>query len=143
MDGAAAKAAGTAATVTAVTVGAHPVFLGITSDVMLAAFAGALFGLGWRKPEAWGDLLAIRGDTALKRAGWLFLRSGGIAFTLSGIAIVAAWVTVIAPHAPLLGWTRDVPAVPLGGLLAFAGQWSIPVALVAIQRRIERAGEGK
>jgi len=136
-----AKAVGAVAGVTAVTVGTHPVFLGIPSDVLLAAFAGAMFGLAYTKPEAWGKLLDIPPGSALRRAGWLLLRSGGVAFTLSSIALASAWSVAVAPHFPMLEWTGEVPPIPLAGLLAYGGQRLIPKALDAGSRWFDRRAE--
>jgi hypothetical protein len=136
-----AKAVGAAAGITAVTLNAHPVFLGIPSDVLLAAFAGAMFGLAYTRPEAWGTLLDIPAGSTAKRAGWLLLRTGGVAFTLSSIAIASAWAIAVAPHFPLLTWTGDVPPIPLAGLLAYGGQRLIPKALEAGGRWLDRRAE--
>lgn len=136
-----AKAVGAAAGVTAVTLNAHPVFLGIPSDVLLAAFAGAMFGLAYTRPEAWGTLLDIPPGSTAKRAGWLLLRTSGVAFTLSSIAIASAWAIAVAPHFPLLTWTGDVPPIPLAGLLAYGGQRLIPKALEAGGRWLDRRSE--
>lgn len=133
-----AKAIGTVAGVTAVTLGTHPVFLGIPSDVLLAAFCGAMLGLGFTKPEKWGSLLEIPSGTALQRVGWLSLRAGGIAFTVTTVAIVSAWGIAAAPHFPMLQWTGDIPPIPLVGLLSFSGQRLIPAALSAGTRWLDR-----
>lgn len=127
-----------AAGVTSVILPPHPALLGIPSDVLLAAFCGAMLGLGYTKPEAWGQLLSIPAGSRLKQIGWLLLRSGGIAFTVTTVAVVSAWSVAAAPHVPMLNWTGDIPPIPLVGLLSFGGQTLIPRALEAGARWFDR-----
>ena len=137
----AAKATGVVVGVSAVTLGAQPAFLGIPSDVLLAAFCGAMLGLGYTRPETWGTLLQVPTGTRWARASWLLLRTGGIAFTVTTVAIVAAWAVAAAPHVPMLKWTGDIPPIPLVGLLSFGGQKFIPAALAAGVRWFDRRSQ--
>ncbi len=129
------------ALVAAVAVPPEAHYLGIPVGVLLAAFAGALFGLAYTPPEKWGDLVKVPAGPAIKRYGWISLRACGMLFTLSGIAVVSAWSVATAPFLPLFAWTKGIPAIPAAGLLAFAGQHLIPRALNAMSRWID--GRGK
>lgn len=134
-----AKAVAVAAGVTAVTLPAHPVFLGIPSDVLLAAFAGAMLGLAYTKPEAWGKLLDIPPGSRTKRLGMLLVRALGLVFTLAGIAVASSWGVSVAPHVPAFRWTGDIPPVPFAGFLSFAGQRLIPAALSGASKWLDRS----
>lgn len=133
-----AEAAGAVAGVTAAVVQAQPMILGIPAGVLLAACAGALFGLAYTHPEAWGRLLSIPPGSRLYRIGWVILRASGLLTTLCAIALVSAWAVSVVPHVPMLTWSADVPPIPFAGLLAFAGQRVIPRALAAAERWLDR-----
>lgn len=116
-------------------------YLGIPVGVLLAAYAGALFGLAYTPPEKWGALVKVPAGPALTRYGWISLRAMGMLFTLSGIAVVSAWAVATAPFFPLLKWAEGIPAIPAAGLLAFAGQHIIPRALSAMSRWVDNRGK--
>lgn len=124
-----AQAAGVAAGVTAVAVQTGPIILGIPAAVLLAACAGALFGLAYTRPETWRGLMAIPEGTRGKRLAWLVARGLGLAFVLVSSAVAAGWTVSAAPHVPGFGWTKDMPPVPFAGLLAYGAQRLIPWAL--------------
>lgn len=117
-----------------------PEVLGIGVGVLMGACAGALFGLANTPPEKWGKLLKIPDGTPAKRYGWICLRAGGLVFTLAGIAFVAGWTATALPHFPLTTWTAPIPAIPLAGLLAYAGQHVFPRAISAATRWIDNRG---
>ena len=127
--------------VTAVAVQTGPMILGIPAGVLLAAFAGALFGLAYTAPDAWGRLLVIPPGSPARRLGWLLLRAGGLLMTLCAIALASAWSVSVLPHFPMLTFLRDVPPIPFAGLGAFAGQRLIPRALAAGERWFDRRAE--
>ncbi len=77
---------------TATVVQTQAMILGIPAGVLLVACAGALFGLAYTKPEAWGALLAIPPGTRWRRIGWVLLRASGLLFTLAAVAFVSAWL---------------------------------------------------
>lgn len=131
---------GTAAAAAAVST-VSPGFLGITSPVLLACLAGALFGLAHTQPEKLGKLLEIPLGGRAKRASVLLLRTAGVAFTLAAVAVFCGWLVTLLPHAPGFAWLKEVPAVPVGGVLAYGGQRWIPRVLSAVDRLIERRGE--
>lgn len=125
-----------AATVTPVLVDTAPTILGVPAGVLLAACAGALFGLAYTPPKLWQDLLAIPEGSAAKRATWVAVRSFSLAFTLAANAIASAWAVSAVPHVPGMGWTGGIPPVPAAGLLAFSAQHVIPHALGFIKRKL-------
>lgn len=129
------------ALVAAVAVPPEAEYLGIPVSVLLAAFAGALFGLAYTPPEKWGALVKVPEGPALKRYGWISLRACGMLFTLSGIAVVSAWAVATAPYLPMLSWAKGIPAIPAAGLLGFAGQHIIPRGLGAISRWMDARGK--
>lgn len=131
-------AAGAAVTATVIT--QQTLILGIPAGVALAACAGALFGLAYTNPEAWGRLLAIPAGTRMVRAGWVVLRTGGLLTTLCAIALSSAWSVSVLPHIPFFGWAGDIPPVPFAGLLAFTGQRFIPKAIAAVERWLDSRG---
>lgn len=113
--------------------------LGVPPSVLLAACAGALFGLAYTPPERWGTLLKIPEGTAWKRRAWVVLRAGGLVFTLVANAFACSWATQAVPHVPLLTFTAGIPAAALAGLLAFGSQHIIPRALQAAVRKLDRS----
>lgn len=127
-----AQAAGVVAGVTAVAVQTGPIFLGIPAGVLLAACAGALFGLAYTKPETWAKLMAIPPGTRMSRVAWIAARACGLAFVLVSAAVASGWTVSAAPHVPGFGWTKDIPPVPFAGLLAFGAQRLIPWALAKL-----------
>ena len=133
----AAHAAAIATGVTAVAVQTGPLLLGIPAGVLLAACAGALFGLAYTKPEVWARLMAIPDGTRASRFVWVVVRASGLAFTLLGAALACGWAVSAAPHVPGFGWTGEIPPVPLAGLLAFGAQRLIPAALNAASRKLD------
>lgn len=127
--------AGTAAaavTVTAVPVEAVNV-LGIAADTLLAACAGALFGLAYTKPETWQRFMALPNGSTAQRALWAAVRGGGLLFTLACNALLAGWCVEILPHLPMMAWTSKVAPQPFAGVLAFVGQFTIPKAIRVIE----------
>lgn len=128
-------AAGVAAatvTVTSIPVDASPI-LGIPVDVLLAACAGALFGLAYTKPETWERIMKLPEGSPWKRAACLAMRVLGLAFTLGCNALLAGWVIAILPHLPMAAWTAKIAPQPFAGVLAFVGQFTIPRAIRAIE----------
>jgi hypothetical protein len=125
----------------AIAVPPEATYLGIPVGVLLAAFAGALFGLAYTPPEKWGALVSVPAGPALKRYGFIGLRACGMLFTLTSIAVVSAWSVATAPYLPLLSWAKGIPAIPAAGLLAFAGQHLIPRALNAAGRWMDNRGK--
>lgn len=113
--------------------------LGVPPPVLLAAVAGALFGLAYTPPERWGTLLAIPKGSPWKRRTWVAIRAGGLVFTLTANAFACSWATQAAPHVPLLTFTAGIPAAALAGLLAFASQHIIPKVLQAAVRKLDRS----
>lgn len=131
---------GGAATATIVT--QQTMILGIPAGILLAAYAGALFGVAYTKPEAWGSLIAIPPGTRMARIGWVLLRAGGLLFTMTMFAFLASWSVASLPHVPLAGWTGQLPPQPFAGLLAWGGQYLLPIALQSAGSWIKRKGEG-
>lgn len=134
------EAAAVGAGLTATVVTQQALFLGIPAGVLLAAFAGALFGLAYTQPEAWGRLLSIPPGSRLARLGWIVLRAGGLLTTLAAIALVSGWSPSVLPHVPGFGWAKDIPQVPFAGFLAFTGQRFIPRAFSAGERWLDNRG---
>lgn len=122
----------TAVTVTTVPVGADPI-LGIPVDVLLAACAGALFGLAYTRPETWQRIMALPDAKPWRVALFILVRALGLVFTLACNALLAGWVVAILPHLPLAAWTAKIAPQPFAGVLAFAGQFAIPRAIRAIE----------
>lgn len=137
-----AEAAAVGASVAAASGLAPDQILGAPTGVLLAAYAGALFGLAYTKPETWGRLLAIPSASPLRQTGWFTLRAGGLLFTLTMFAFIATWAVVTAPHVPGAAWTGGLPPLPFAGLLAFGGQYLLPVALNSAGEWIKRKGSG-
>lgn len=138
-DGAAAVA------VTSVVMQGQTQILGLPGALLLACFAGALFGLARTNPEAWGSLLSVPPGSPGRRAGWVMLRAAGLATTLSGIAFCSGWAVFVLPHVEAagmtpFGWMADVPMLPLGGTIAFAFQTVFPRAVAAVERWFDRRG---
>lgn len=107
--------------------------LGIPVDVLLAACAGALFGLAYTKPETWERFMSpIPAKGTAKRSAWIAARVAGLAFTLACNALLAGWVVEIIPHLPMARWTANLAPQPFAGVLAFVGQFTIPRAIQAI-----------
>lgn len=122
----------TAAAVTVVPVGGE-VWLGIPSDVLLAASAGALFGLAYTSPDTWRRFMALPSGSRGERAVFVALRTLGLLFTLACNALLAGWAVEILPHLPMAAWTAKIAPQPMAGVLAFAGQFTIPKAIRAIE----------
>lgn len=129
---AAAAVAATAVTITAVPMAPEPV-LGIPVDVLLAAAAGALFGLAYTKPETWQRFMALPEGSPYARYGCAALLAIGLLFTLACNALLAGWATEVLPHLPMMKWTANVAPQPLAGILAFAGQFAIPRGIKAVE----------
>ena len=129
----AAAALGAAAvTVTAVPIEATPI-LGIPVDVLLAASAGALFGLAYTKPETWQRFMGLPAGTLAMRIGWTAARAAGLLFVLGCNALLAGWGVDIIPRVPGFGWTAAITAQAFAGVLAFAGQFLIPRGIRAVE----------
>lgn len=138
----AAELTGAGLGLSAYTATGAPEILGAQPGILLAAYAGALFGLAYTKPETWGRLLAIPAGSTLSQTGWFALRAGGLLFTLTMFAFLATWTVATAPHVPGAGWTGGLPPLPFAGLLAFGGQYLLPVALNSAGEWIKRKGTG-
>lgn len=133
-----AQAAGVAAGVTAVAVtSSGSIVLGIPAAVLLASCAGALFGLAYTKPELWARLMAIPAGSKGYRLAWVVVRASGLMFTLVSSAVACGWFVSAAPHVPMLGWTGEIPPVPLAGLLGYGAQRLIPAALNRATRKVD------
>lgn len=115
-------------------------FLGIPAGVLLAAFAGALFGLAYTQPESWGRLLTIPPGSRWARVGWVVFRAGGLLTTVAGIALLSGWSPQVIPHVPGFGWAKEIPPVPFAGFLAFTGQRFIPRGFAAVERWLDNRG---
>lgn len=117
----------------------QPEILGAPIGALLAAHAGALFGLSKTPPEQWGSLLAIPGGVAPgARMAAVTRRAVGILFTLVANAFACAWVVAWLPH--FFESAKDAPLAAGAGLLAFGGQHLIPRAFKALGRRVDRWG---
>jgi len=110
----------------------HVAVLGIAADTLLAACAGALFGLAYTKPETWQRFMALPDGTLGERVLCATLRGAGLLFTLACNALLAGWCVEILPHLPSMTWTAKIAPQPFAGVLAFAGQFTIPKAIRAI-----------
>lgn len=124
--------AAAAVTITAVPT-EHMAVLGIAADTLLAACAGALFGLAYTKPETWQRFMALPDGTLGERVLCATLRGAGLLFTLACNALLAGWCVEILPHLPGMTWTAKITPQPFAGVLAFAGQFTIPKAIRAIE----------
>jgi len=120
-----------AVTVTSVPVDA-PQLLGIPADVMLAACAGALFGLAHTKPETWERFMALP-EERLARVACIIIRGAALLFTLACNALLAGWGVDILPHIPGFGWTAKIAPQPFAGVMAFAAQYAIPKGIKALE----------
>ena len=136
-----AEVVGGGTAVSAIVVSANPTVLGIGTALLLACMAGSLFGVAHTKPEAWGRLLDIPKGGYGVRIGWVLIRATALLFTLCSVALFAGWLVSIVPHMPGFTWLSQVPAEPMGGVLAYGGQRWIPRMLGTVDRLIERRGE--
>jgi hypothetical protein len=111
---------------------------GIPVGILLAAHAGALFGLAHTPPDRWAQLFSLPPDQPhWKRTVSVAWRIAGLLFTTSGNAFAIAWLVTIAPHLPGMGWSHKAPLAAGAGLLAYASQYLIVPALETGQRWIE------
>lgn len=103
----------------------QPELLGAPMGVLLAAHAGALFGLSQTPPEKWGKVLAIPERlTGMRRAWAVGYRAFGVLFTVTANAFLMAWVVVFMPH--IFTSLKTAPLAAAAGILAFGGQHLIP-----------------
>lgn len=120
----------------------QPEILGAPIGLLLAAHAGALFGLSQTPPEKWGSLLVIpKGLTASRHALAVSRRAFGIAFTLVANAFACAWAVAWLPH--FVESAKDAPLAAGAGLLAFGGQHLIPRVFKAAGQRVDSWGGQK
>jgi hypothetical protein len=121
----------------AIAAGNDPYLLGIPVLSLMAAIAGALFGLAYSPPDVLGRLLsALESD---ERQPWKVAASVvGLFFVLSGNALASGWASEVVPK--LFDVLKGVPTAPLAGLLAFSAQRLIPQALKASSKLFERGG---
>jgi hypothetical protein len=120
--------------------------LGASPAMLLAAMAGALFGLSQKKPRVLARLqsqLAVTPAEAYGRRSVLVLVGGfGLMFVLVTNAFVSSWTAVAAPHVPLLAsLIGGVPEIPRAGLIGFGAQLLIPKALAAAGRWLDTRGK--
>jgi hypothetical protein len=126
-----------AAAVVAETVPVATVF-GIAIGVLLAAHAGAFFGLAHTPPHRWTQLFSLPPDQPRwKRSMSLTWRVVGLLFTTSSNAFAISWAVTLAPHVPLLAWMAKMPLAAAAGFLAYGSQYLIVPAFEAGQRWIE------
>lgn len=131
-----------AAGVAAAAAKVQPEILGAPIGMLLAAHAGALFGLSRTPPEQWGSLLVIPdGLTAAQHAFAVARRGAGIAFTLVANAFACSWAVAWLPH--FFDWAKNAPLAAGAGLLAYGGQTLIPRAFNAAGKRLDRWGAQK
>lgn len=110
----------------------------IPIGVLLAAHAGALFGLAHTRPERWAQLFSLPANQRSWRRGLsLAWRIFGLVFTTCGNAFAIAAVVTLAPHLPGMGWAAKMPLAAGAFALAFGSQYLIVPALEAGQRWIE------
>jgi hypothetical protein len=125
---------------TAVVAEAAPVtkVFDIPIAVLLAAYAGALFGLAHTPPRRWSQLFALPANQSrVRRCLSITWRVFGLVFTTAGNATaIAAFVTLL-PHLPGMGWAEKLPLAAGAFALAFGSQYVIVPALEAGQRWIE------
>lgn len=120
----------------------QPEILGAPVGVLLAAHAGALFGLSQTPPEKWGSLLVIpEGLSPGRRAMAVGRRALGIAFALVANAFACAWTVAWLPH--FVESAKNAPLAAGAGLLAFGGQHLIPRAFKAAGQRLDSWGAQK
>lgn len=91
--------------------------VGVPLNVLLAGLTGSLLGV------AWGDPIPSRGK--------LFA-------TAILNAFLAAAVTAILPHAPLMGWMSAAPQASVAIVLGIACRWVVPGLVEAIPDFIAR-----
>lgn len=117
-----------------------PAILGVEAAVLLAACAGALFGLRYTDPDVWQRLLTPTEGPRWRRALGFCGRAAGLLFTVIATAYGCAWGVQILPHVELLGtspfaWMLKVPPVPMAGGFSFIGLWLIPRAMEKAELR--------
>ena len=120
----------------------QPEILGAPVGILLAAHAGALFGLSQTPPEKWGSLLVIpEGLTRAQHALAVLRRGLGIAFALVANAFACSWAVAWLPH--FVESAKNAPLAAGAGLLAFGGQHLIPRAFKAAGQRLDSWGAQK
>lgn len=111
---------------------------GIPVGILLAAHAGALFGLAHTPPERWTQLFTLPpNQPPWKRTVSLGWRLAGLLFTTSGNAFAIAWAVTLGPHVPFLAWAAKMPLAAAAGFLAYGSQYLIVPAFEVGQRWIE------
>lgn len=124
-----------------------PMVFGIPIGIVLAAHAGALFGLAHTPPQKWSRVFSLPpGQSPWRRRASLAWRIAGVLFTTSGNAFAVAAFVAVFPHLPAMGWAAKAPLGPGALVLAFGSQYLIIPAFQAGQRWIEsrapkRSGE--
>lgn len=83
-------------------------FIGVPLNVLLAGLTGALLGI------AYGDPINPR--RRLLATGLLN-------------AFLAASISALLPHVPLLGWLGNAPAAAVALVLGIAFRWVVPAAI--------------
>lgn len=100
---------------------ASTALVGVPLNVLLASLTGALLGIAY-------------GDPIMPRR-----RLVGIVLVN---AFLAAGISALLPHVPLMGWLGKAPAAALGLLLGFAMRWVVP-AMVERLPALVRAGAAR
>lgn len=124
------KFAATSATAGAIAAVSQPIeMLGIPVSVLLAAMAGALFGLAYSPAGLWQRFVINDAKTRTEYAAKIAASAVALGFTLCAIALASCWIAQTIPHVPGFGWSANVPPVAFSGLVAFTGQHVLPRAL--------------
>lgn len=122
-----------------------PAILGVEAAVLLAACAGALFGLRYTDPDVWQRLLTPAEGPRWRQLLEIAGRASGLLFTIVATAYGCAWAVEVMPHIEGMGvrpfgWMDKAPPVPLAGLFAFVGLRIIPRFMAAAERWIDARG---
>lgn len=113
--------------------------LGIGTNILLAALAGALFGLAYSPPGTIHKILPHKALGRYEAAGHVSVQLLLIIFGLCANAVIASWVAQIAPH--LFSILKPVPHAAFAGVLAFGAQHLIPKAFAAAGGWLEKRAQ--
>lgn len=110
--------------------------LGVPTNILLAALAGALFGLAYSPPGTLQKVLPKKEHGRYEAAGHVSIQLIVVIFSLCANAVVASWAAQILPHT--IGLFKSVPHAPFAGALAFAAQNLIPKVFAAAGGWLEK-----
>lgn len=113
--------------------------LGISTNILLAALAGALFGLAYSPPGTLQKIIPHKALGRYEAAGHVSVQMLFIIFGLCANAVLAGWLSQILPHAVAL--LKPVPHAPMAGVLAFAAQNMIPKVFAAAGGWLEKRAQ--